>query len=183
MSVLARYGKWKNRFTTDKLYPKANNNLKLSRKWSSQKTLVFMNISIREQSNKFKLGIMPPAVESADHPYAIKPKKVGRSSVGTIPTPDPSVIYNPKPVAKKKIPVEVPKESEKLCKELCSSYKFVVNYGVFEPNFEWLPSEVRKANCDLDGRLFSRLIKGSESWKKKKLWKVKEKIWNGEKFS
>jgi hypothetical protein len=105
--------------------------------------LVFMNLSISEQSNRFKLGKMS-TLETADHPYAIKPKKVGRSSVGAIPPPDPSVMYNPKPVVKKEIPVVATKESEKLCKLLCDGYKFVVNYGVFEPNFEWLPSEVRR---------------------------------------
>lgn len=48
----------------------------------------------------------------------------------------------------------VPAEVEAYSDELCNSYKFVVNYGVFEQNFEWLPIEVNSAYKKLCGKKF-----------------------------
>jgi FMN-dependent NADH-azoreductase len=70
---------------------------------------------------------------------------VKRTSINSIPLPDINQIlkqkFEPKEEESKE---EIKKVDEKteLCGELCSSYKFVVNYGVFEQNFEWLPQEV-----------------------------------------
>jgi hypothetical protein len=78
-------------------------------------------------------------LENADK--SIKVKKAGRSSLGAIPPADLSMIFKPKPAVLKE-PEAPKKEIESLGDILCNSYKFVVNYGVFEPNFEWLPCEV-----------------------------------------
>lgn len=78
-------------------------------------------------------------LESKEEPK--KARAVGRSSLSSIPPINLSNIFNYKP--EQKI-VEVTQKSETLCDALCNSYKFVVNYGVFEPNFEWMPCEVKK---------------------------------------
>lgn len=70
------------------------------------------------------------------------PKKYGRTSLSSIPPINPSIIYNQRREVQEKSENEI--ESESLGDKLCNSYKFVVNYGVFEPNFEWLPEEVAK---------------------------------------
>lgn len=68
---------------------------------------------------------------------------VKRSSIESIPLPDINQLLK-----QKKEPIEVVESVEKvddiaeLREELCSSYKFVVNYGIFEQNFEWMPQEV-----------------------------------------
>lgn len=76
-----------------------------------------------------------------------KNSKAGRSKLNSIPAMSIANIFNIKAEDKKKREELAVKQSEKLCDELCNSYKFVVNYGVFEANFEWLPLEVnRKRN-------------------------------------
>lgn len=69
-------------------------------------------------------------------------RAIGRSSLSSIPPADLKTIFAPKKPVEQKIAENPPKESEVLCDALCNSYKFVVNYGVFEPNFEWMPCEV-----------------------------------------
>lgn len=83
----------------------------------------------------------PPPVEQE------KPRRraIGRTSIAAIPPPDPTVPFVRKTEEKKEDEKIVVNENEKLCSELCSSYKFVVNNGVFEQNFEWLPCEVRES--------------------------------------
>lgn len=71
---------------------------------------------------------------------------VGRSALSSIPPPDPKNMFAPKKQVEQKIAEDPPEESEALCDVLCNSYKFVVNYGVFEPNFEWMPCEVKRSN-------------------------------------
>lgn len=68
----------------------------------------------------------------------------GRSSFFSIPTPKLDKIYQQ--IFTASVPTkeqeEEQKKSEKLNAQLCNSYRMVVNYGVFECNFEWLPNEV-----------------------------------------
>jgi hypothetical protein len=97
-----------------------------------------MRKSICEHSNRFKLGEMM-CLETSEK--SEKSRKSGRSSINAIPPPDPAIIFSPKPVVKAQ-EATVTNESENLCDSLCNSFKFVVNYGVFEPNFEWMPCEV-----------------------------------------
>lgn len=97
-----------------------------------------MKKSTSEQSNRFKLEVMLP-LEVCEKNL---PKKHGRTSLSSIPPINPSIIYNQKREVQEKTENEI--ESESLGDKLCNSYKFVVNYGVFEPNFEWLPEEVTK---------------------------------------
>lgn len=96
-----------------------------------------MNESASEQLNRIKLDVMLPLENRDESP----PKKHGRLSIGSIPPIDPSIIYTQKRAVQKKTENQTT-ESESLGDVLCNSYKFVVNYGVFEPNFEWLPEEV-----------------------------------------
>jgi outer membrane phospholipase A len=98
-----------------------------------------MNISSSEQSNRFKLDFMMPLKKAETKGSEKQVVKKGRSSITAIPTPDPKNIFNKIP---EKINTEPEEKSENLSDSLCNSYKFVVNYGVFEPNFEWLPCEV-----------------------------------------
>lgn len=93
-----------------------------------------------EQCNRFMLKVMKP-LEKEESPQEVR--KSGRSSFSSIPPPDLSVIFKKKTKQKTiEVVEEVKPQSENLIHELCNSYKFVVNYGVFEPNFEWLPLEV-----------------------------------------
>lgn len=67
-----------------------------------------------------------------------------RNSIDSIPLPDLKLIVQ---LAKerrnsKEIVVPIVDEKQQLSSELCNAYKFVVNYGIFEQNFEWLPQEV-----------------------------------------
>jgi hypothetical protein len=99
-----------------------------------------MSKSISEHLKDFLLDREEMAPLQSPKPS--KPERVRpavRSSISAIPPPDLSVVMKYKPV----VP-EVPQlpEEENLIDTLCSSYKFVVNYGVFEANFEWLPCEV-----------------------------------------
>lgn len=67
-----------------------------------------------------------------------------RSSINSIPLPDLQQIAKfakARRGSKEKVE-QIIDERELLRGELCSAYKFVVNYGVFEQNFEWLPQEV-----------------------------------------
>lgn len=69
----------------------------------------------------------------------------GRCSFFSIPPPKLDKIYQQIATTQKKSKEEVAKEKEEtLADELCNAYRFVVNYGVFEANFEWLPNEVRE---------------------------------------
>ena len=70
-----------------------------------------------------------------------------RSSFSSIPMPSLQDVYTTtllkaEAALEASIKKEEPKEEVTLRDELCNAYKFVVNYGVFEPNFEWLPHEV-----------------------------------------
>lgn len=100
---------------------------------------VVMRKSTSEQSNKFKLESMMPLQNSGTESTKKRQTK-GRSSIAAIPPPDPKIIFTKKEGKKKEEP-EV--KTETLNDELCNSFKFVVNYGVFESNFEWLPCEVK----------------------------------------
>lgn len=62
----------------------------------------------------------------------------GRSSLSSIPLPKIVNLYAivNKSIDKKDDDDKVTKESENLCDQLCNGFRFVVNYGVFEPNFE-----------------------------------------------
>lgn len=105
-----------------------------------------MRKSISEQSsqsNRFKQEVMMP-LERAESPQ--RRRVVGRSSISAIPPPPPDIIFSPRSESDNK--GAVTKRSESLCDVLCNSYKFVVNYGVFEPNFEWLPCEVHNKSRD-----------------------------------
>lgn len=70
-----------------------------------------------------------------------KSRVAGRSSLNSIPTINLADIFNLKSEQKMKEEIAVEK-SDNLCEALCNSYKFVVNYGVFEANYEWMPLEV-----------------------------------------
>lgn len=105
-----------------------------------------MKKSISEHSNRFKLEVMLP-LESIESPPS--GRGAGRSSFSAIPPPNPAIIFAPKCETVDKQQEKAPSESENLCNMLCNSYKFVVNYGVFEPNFEWLPCEVRATPATL----------------------------------
>ena len=98
-----------------------------------------MRKSTSVESTRFELDFMMPLQKAETNNLEKRPKK-GRSSIAAIPAPDPKLVYK-KPIEKK---IEVPEEeSENLCSSLCDSFKFVVNYGIFEQNFEWLPCEVK----------------------------------------
>lgn len=101
---------------------------------------VVMSKSISEHLNRFYLEAMEPLkkIEKAE-----ESRKFGRSSISSIPPVDLSMVLKQKPIEKKV--VQEVKQQSGLCDELCNAYKFVVNYGVFEPNYEWLPFEV----CDI----------------------------------
>lgn len=77
-----------------------------------------------------------------------KKRGTGRPSLTSIPPVDLSLILTQKKKVSDKNEIVV-NESESLCDVLCNSYKFVVNYGVFEQNFEWLPMEVISAGDGL----------------------------------
>lgn len=102
---------------------------------------VTMKKSISEVRNRAQ-SIKKVDTEASPNEHRIK----GRSSLNSIPLPKMEQIYTAaltrpeSPKDDKKDPIKT--ECEQLRNELCSAYKFVVNYGVFEPNFEWLPNEV-----------------------------------------
>lgn len=67
-----------------------------------------------------------------------------RSSIGSIPLPDLKLIaklLEERRNSKESV-MPIVDEKMELNGEMCNAYKFVVNYGVFEQNFEWLPQEV-----------------------------------------
>jgi len=71
----------------------------------------------------------------------------GRSSINSIPMPTLQDVYTTTLMkAEAELEASVKKEEPikeaSLNDELCNAFRFVVNYGVFEPNFEWLPHEV-----------------------------------------
>lgn len=105
-----------------------------------------MKKSISEQANRFKLEAMQTLERKEGEASAKKSRVAGRSSLSAIPAPDPSIIFNQKAAAKvKKTPPPesvTPPKVLSLCDILCNAPKLVVNYGVFEPNFEWMPFEV-----------------------------------------
>lgn len=100
-----------------------------------------------ELAYRFKLESMVNLERTEEDASAKKSRAAGRSSLSSIPPPDPAIIFNQKAAAKvKKEPPppepETPPKVKSLCDILCSAPKLVVNYGVFEPNFEWMPFEV-----------------------------------------
>ena len=99
---------------------------------------------VRSTKEQPKNKLLLKALRAQDHEQAERrrPASALKPSIAAIPPPDPTVIFQSK-VEKKVEVIEPVKETEKLCAELCNSYKFVVNNGVYEPNFEWLPCEVR----------------------------------------
>lgn len=102
-----------------------------------------MKKSISEQANRFKLEAMQTLEQKEE--ASKKSRGTGRTSLSKIPPPDPSIIFNQKAAIKpKKVPPEIvtPPKVESLCDILCNAPKLYVNYGVFEPNFEWMPFEV-----------------------------------------
>lgn len=112
-----------------------------------------MKKSISEHSNRVR------ATKKKEEVAKVQPKEEnekihgrGRSSINAIPLPTIEAIYTAAIVKAESAPVidnkkknESKSECEILRNELCSAYKFVVNYGVFEPNYEWLPHEVTSA--------------------------------------
>jgi hypothetical protein len=100
------------------------------------------SISEEQYSNRFKLDKMEDlrVTDKSEHS-----KGSGRTSLISIPPPRIHAL-NPfnksDEVKKEKSGENVLNKSDNLCDLLCNSYKFVVNYGRFEPNFEWLPHEV-----------------------------------------
>jgi hypothetical protein len=66
----------------------------------------------------------------------------GRSSLNAIPPPKIEQIFAVVPAKTEEKVETVVNKDEHLRNELCSAYKFLVNYAFFEPNFEWLPMEV-----------------------------------------
>lgn len=103
-----------------------------------------MKKSISEQANRFKLKEMQILERKEEEAAAKKSRGAGRRSLSSIPAPDPSIIFNQKAAAKvkKTPPPPEPPKVKSLCDILCNAPKLVVNYGVFEPNFEWMPFEV-----------------------------------------
>lgn len=106
-----------------------------------------MKKSISEQANRFKLEAMQTLERKEGEASAKKSRVAGRSSLSSIPAPDPSIIFNQKAAAKAKKTAPPPESVTppkviSLCDILCNAPKLVVNYGVFEPNFEWMPFEV-----------------------------------------
>lgn len=74
-------------------------------------------------------------------------EKKERCSFFSIPPPSLENIYKQITTTQKKTMEEEKKVKEglttQMCNSMCNSYRFVVNYGVFEANFEWLPNEVK----------------------------------------
>jgi hypothetical protein len=73
----------------------------------------------------------------------------GRSSFFSIPPPKLDNIYRQITTVQKfsKEELDEQKKKEDLATQLCNAYRFVVNYGVFEANFEWMPNEVKRFGC------------------------------------
>jgi hypothetical protein len=83
----------------------------------------------------------------------------GRCSFFSIPPPKLDNIYKQITTIQKKSKEEEQKEKEEsLNDELCNAYRFVVNYGVFEANFEWLPNEVSTIEGEITLNLRLKLI-------------------------
>lgn len=94
--------------------------------------------------------MMPLETDEATNPTK---SRSTRSSLSSIPPANLANIFAKKLQEVKKCEVEAevevePGENETLRNNMCNGYKFVVNYGVFEPNFEWLPCEVTKRGDD-----------------------------------
>lgn len=95
---------------------------------------------IRSAAKKVEVAKAPSKSETDNAPGR------GRSSLNSIPLPSLKDVYTTT-LLKAEAAIEAsikeePKEEVVLRNELCNAYRFVVNYGVFEPNFEWLPHEV-----------------------------------------
>lgn len=99
-----------------------------------------MSRSLSEQVRKFKLDKMAELKrkEKKDDEERVRGN---RCSFFSIPPPKLDNIYKQIATVQKKDKEEELKDN--LANELCNAYRFVVNYGVFESNFEWLPNEVR----------------------------------------
>lgn len=124
-----------------------------------------MKKSISAHSNHLKTAKKKeeeavPKANSKDESEKIHGK--GRSSINSIPPPKIEAMYvaalsRPDDTSvdnnNNKKDDEGNGECEKLRNELCSAYRFVVNYGVFEPNFEWLPHEVTSFSHDIELKL------------------------------
>lgn len=112
---------------------------------------VEMQNSKCEHSNQFKRKrnmkeILKVSKDESAEQVSEKNHGKGRSSINSIPPPKIENLFTTSlkigAVAKSE-DEKVPEESENIRNELCNAYRFVVNYGVFEPNFEWLPHEVK----------------------------------------
>lgn len=96
---------------------------------------------IRSFAKKQEVAKAPPKEESDKTPGR------GRSSINSIPMPTLQDVYTTTLIKAEaeleaSVKKEEPKKEANLNDELCNAFRFVVNYGVFEPNFEWLPHEV-----------------------------------------
>lgn len=92
---------------------------------------------------QFKLDKM----EELRNSEKIVHEKKERCSFFSIPPPSLENIYRQITTTQKKNMDEEKKVKEglttQMCNAMCNGYRFVVNYGVFEANFEWLPNEVK----------------------------------------
>ena len=92
---------------------------------------------------QFKLDKMEELKKSEK----MEQKKKERCSFFSIPPPSLQNIYRQITTTQKKNMDLEKKVKEgittEICNSMCNAYRFVVNYGVFESNFEWLPNEVK----------------------------------------
>lgn len=103
--------------------------------------------NLNGEVRKFKLDKMSELKRvKKDEIVAEQTPPRGRCSFFSIPPPKLNNIYKQITTIQKKSKEEIliEKKKESLADELCNAYRFVVNYGVFEANFEWLPNEVSK---------------------------------------
>lgn len=122
---------------------------------SPSRSSVIMSRSRSAVSKKqFKLDKMVELRSSDNNDH----EKKERCSFFSIPPPSLENIYKQITTTQKKTIEEEKKVKEglttQMCNSMCNGYRFVVNYGVFEANFEWLPNEVkfmkeRKARLEL----------------------------------
>lgn len=99
---------------------------------------------------QFKLDKM----EELKNSEKIDQKKKERCSFFSIPPPSLQNIYRQITTTQRKTMDLEKKVKEgittQMCNAMCNSYRFVVNYGVFESNFEWLPNEVKFMKAPLE---------------------------------
>jgi hypothetical protein len=108
-----------------------------------------MKKSISEQAKRIRsFEKKKEVIKASPKEESDKTPGRGRSSINSIPMPTLQDVYTTtllkaeaelEAINKKE---EEPKKEANLSDELCNAFRFVVNYGVFEPNFEWLPHEV-----------------------------------------